>query len=75
VLTLTAPTAPGTYALFCPVGQHRQNGMEVPLTVVAGAPTLAAAGSAAGAPALPLGLAGAGLAAGATGVALRRRAA
>ena len=55
VLTLTAPATPGTYALFCPVGQHRQNGMEVSLTVVAGATGLAAgwrrrrAGAAAGA--------------------------
>ena len=75
VLTLTAPATPGTYALFCPVGQHRQNGMEVSLTVVAGATGLAAAGGAAGVPALPLGLAGAGLVAGAVGLLLRRRAA
>jgi uncharacterized cupredoxin-like copper-binding protein len=73
VLTLTAPAAPGTYALFCPVGQHRQNGMEVTLTVVAGASGLAAAGGAGGVPALPLGLAGAGLVAGAAGLLLRRR--
>ena len=55
---------PGTYNLYCPVGQHRQNGMEVRLTVVAGA---------AGLPALPLGLACAGLLSGAAGILWRRR--
>jgi plastocyanin len=73
VLTLTAPSTPGTYALFCPVGQHRQMGMEATLTVLAGATGLAATGAAAGVPALSLWLAGAGLAAGAAGLFLRRR--
>jgi LPXTG-motif cell wall-anchored protein len=69
--TITFPALqPGTYNLFCPVGQHRPNGMEVRLTVVAGATALPATGGAA----LPLGLAGAGLAAAAAGVVLRRRA-
>src|SRR5919202_1726378 len=58
VLTITAPTTPGTYNLFCPVGQHRQNGMEVRLTVVAGAAALANTGGHGGFPTLPLGLAG-----------------
>jgi uncharacterized cupredoxin-like copper-binding protein len=71
VLNITAPTTPGTYALYCPVGMHRQMGMEVRLTV---ASTLPASGGVAGPPALPLGLAAAGLAAGAAGLYLRRRA-
>ncbi|MGI8422613.1 MAG: LPXTG cell wall anchor domain-containing protein [Chloroflexota bacterium] len=73
-ITLTAPTTPGTYVLFCPVGTHRANGMLVPLTVVAGAAALPATGGAAGM-AIPAGLAVAGLAAGAAGVLLRRRSA
>jgi plastocyanin len=73
VVNLTAPAAPGTYALFCPVGQHRKMGMEVTLTVLAGATGLAAAGAAAGVPAPSFWLAGAGLAAGAAGLFLRRR--
>ena len=71
VITLTAPTMAGTFRLFCPVGQHRANGMDVPVTVVAGATTLAASGQAA----IPFGLAAAGLASAAAGLALRRRAA
>lgn len=73
VINITAPSAPGTYNLYCPVGQHRANGMEVRLTVVAGAATLPATGGPVGLPLLPLGLAGAGLAAGAAGIFLRRR--
>ena len=64
-----AALQPGSYKLFCPVGQHRANGMEVTLNVVAGAATLPATGGAA----LPLGLAAAGLASGAAGLFLRRR--
>jgi LPXTG-motif cell wall-anchored protein len=64
---------PGTYALFCPVGQHRANGMEVRITVAAAAP--AAGLPATGGAAVPLGLAGAGLAGAAAGLVLRRRAA
>jgi hypothetical protein len=60
---------PGTYKLYCPVGQHRANGMEVTFTV------LAAGLPATGGYALPAGLAAAGLAAGAAGAILRRRAA
>jgi LPXTG-motif cell wall-anchored protein len=62
---------PGTYNLFCPVGMHRQNGMEVRFTVVAGASALPATGGAA----VPAGLALAGLASGAAGILLRRRSA
>ncbi len=75
VLTLTAPSAPGTYNLYCPVGQHRQNGMDVTFTVVAGATALPATGGSAGLPLLPLGLAGAGVISGAAGILWRRRAA
>ena len=64
---------PGTYTLYCPVGAHRANGMQTTLTVVAGAAALPATGGLAGTPVLPLGLAGAGIAAGAAGVILRRR--
>jgi FtsP/CotA-like multicopper oxidase with cupredoxin domain len=60
---------PGSYVLYCPVGQHRANGMAVNFTVVAGASALPATGGFA----VPAGLAVAGLAAGAAGVALRRR--
>ncbi|CAA9280758.1 MAG: hypothetical protein AVDCRST_MAG77-3819 [uncultured Chloroflexi bacterium] len=60
---------PGTYTLYCPVGQHRNNGMAVPLTVVAGAAALPATGGFA----VPAGLAAAGIAAGAAGALLRRR--
>jgi plastocyanin len=60
---------PGTYVIYCPVGQHRANGMQVTVTAVAGATALPATGGAA----LPLGLAGAGLASAAAGIALRRR--
>ena len=60
---------PGSYVLYCPVGAHRANGMAVNFTVVAGASALPAAGGFA----IPVGLAVAGLAAGAAGVALRRR--
>ncbi len=74
VLTITAPSAPGTYKLFCPVGQHRANGMEVNLTVVAGAAALPATGGGSSLPIVPLGLAGAGLLSGAAGILLRRRA-
>jgi plastocyanin len=31
--TVTADLKPGTYTFYCPVGQHRQNGMEGTLTV------------------------------------------
>jgi plastocyanin len=31
--TVTATLAPGEYTFYCPVGQHRQNGMEGTLTV------------------------------------------
>jgi LPXTG-motif cell wall-anchored protein len=68
-ITLTAPATPGTYVLFCPVGQHRTNGMQVPITVVAGASALPATGG----HAVPSGLALAGVAAGALGLLLRRR--
>lgn len=32
--TLTAELQPGTYAVYCPVSDHRQEGMETSLTVV-----------------------------------------
>jgi plastocyanin len=66
---------PGSYHLYCPVGQHRANGMDVAFTVVAGTAALPTTGGAAGVPLLPLGLAGAGLVSGAAGLLLRRRAA
>jgi LPXTG-motif cell wall-anchored protein len=69
VITITAPSTPGTYRLFCPVGQHRANGMDVSLTVVAGAAALPTTGGFG----VPAGLAAAGLAAGVAGIALRRR--
>jgi plastocyanin len=31
--SVTVNLAAGTYTLYCPVGEHRANGMEVPLTV------------------------------------------
>ncbi|WP_205697687.1 plastocyanin/azurin family copper-binding protein [Conexibacter sp. SYSU D00693] len=31
--TVSAPLEAGTYTFYCPVGQHRQNGMEGTLTV------------------------------------------
>lgn len=61
---------PGTYTVYCPVGQHRNNGMSAQMTVVAGAVALPATGGFA----LPAGLAIAGVAAAGVGVALRRRA-
>jgi plastocyanin len=68
---------PGTYNLYCPVGTHRANGMEVHFTVVS---TLPASGGAVRLPAtggfsLPAGLALAGLGCAAAGAFLRRRAA
>jgi LPXTG-motif cell wall-anchored protein len=66
---------PGTYNLYCPVGQHRANGMETRLVVVSSLPT--AGGQmrlpATGGLSLPAGLALAGLASGVAGVFLRRR--
>ena len=73
VLTLTAPAAPGTYALFCPVGQHRQNGMEVTLTVVAGASGLAARAAPAACRRCRWGSPGRDFVAGGAGLLLRRR--
>jgi plastocyanin len=68
--TVTFPALqPGTYNLYCPIGTHRQAGQEVQLTVVAGAAFVPASGHAT----VPLGLAAAGAAAGAAGVALRLR--
>lgn len=66
---------PGTYNLYCPVGNgvHRERGMNVQFTVVAGAANLPATGAAPLPGSLPAGLAAAGLAVGAAGVALRRR--
>ena len=63
---------PGTYHLYCPVGMHRANGMDVTFTVVAGATALPATGGAS-LPMLPLGLGTAGLVSGAAGLWLRRR--
>lgn len=68
-VTLGPLTRPGTYHLYCPVGQHRANGMDVTFTVVAGASALPRTGGAA----LPLGLGAAGLLSGAAGIFLRRR--
>jgi LPXTG-motif cell wall-anchored protein len=51
------------------VGQHRANGMVMTITAVAGPAALPATGGAA----LPLGLAGAGLASALAGIVLRRR--
>src|SRR5204862_8320342 len=58
--TVTFPALqPGTYHLYCPVGQHRANGMDVTFTVVAGAAAAPAGRAAAlprtGARAMPLG--------------------
>jgi len=64
---------PGTYHLYCPVGQHRANGMDVTFTVVAGAAALPRTGGSA----MPFGvaaLAASGAVSGLAGVALRRRA-
>jgi plastocyanin len=70
--TVTFPALqPGTYALYCPVGMHRANGMNVAFTVVA-AGALPATGGFGGA-AVPAGLALAGLVSAAAGVYLRRR--
>jgi uncharacterized cupredoxin-like copper-binding protein len=66
-----AALQPGTYHLYCPVGQHRNNGMDVTFTVVASTSALPRTGGAA----LPLGLGAAGLLSGAAGLYLRRRAA
>ena len=60
---------PGTYNLYCPVGQHRAQGMEIRIMAVAGAAIPNAGGAA-----VPVGLAGAGLASAAAGLLLRRRA-
>ena len=74
--TITFPALqPGTYNLFCPVGQHRNNGLQATFTVVAGAAALPATGGAAGLPIVPVSLAGAGLLSAAAGIWLRRRAA
>lgn len=70
--TFTFPALePGNYVLFCSVGNgfHRTSGMAVNFTAVAGAAALPTAGGFA----VSAGLAVAGLAAGAAGVALRRR--
>lgn len=40
---LTVTLRPGTYELWCPVGQHRQQGMTASLTVT-GAPSVAGGG-------------------------------
>jgi plastocyanin len=66
-----AALQPGTYTLYCPVGQHRANGMSMTIMAVASPSTLPRTGGAA----LPLGLAGAGLATAIAGIVLRRRAA
>ena len=66
-----AALQPGNYVLFCPVGTHRNLGMSVNVSVVAGAAALPATGIPA--PAIPAGLAVAGLMVGAAGVVLRRR--
>ena len=68
-----AALQPGTYTLYCPVATHRNLGMSVQMTVVAGAAALPVSGGFP-APVVPAGLAAAGLLAGAAGVALRRRA-
>jgi plastocyanin len=73
-----AALQPGTYTLYCPVGMHRANGMQVSFTVVAGAANLPVSG---GGLRLPLtggfglsgGLALAGLASAAAGTFMRRR--
>jgi LPXTG-motif cell wall-anchored protein len=64
-----AALQPGTYTLYCPVGQHRNNGLSATFTAVAGASALPATGGFA----VPAGLAIAGLATGAAGFVLRRR--
>lgn len=71
-----AALQPGTYNLYCPVGMHRANGMQVTMTVAAALP---ASGGAVRLPAtggfpLPAGLTLAGLASAAAGLFLRRRA-
>jgi LPXTG-motif cell wall-anchored protein len=64
-----AALTPGTYTFYCPVGQHRANGLSTTFTVVAGAAALPATGGFA----VPGALAAAGAAAGAAGFVLRRR--
>jgi hypothetical protein len=73
--TVTYPALqPGTYNLYCPVGMHRANGMNVVFTVVAAGnlPATGRFGGASGA-ALPAGLALAGLASAGAGIYLRLR--
>ncbi|HEV2121966.1 MAG TPA: plastocyanin/azurin family copper-binding protein [Chloroflexota bacterium] len=85
VFTMTAPAQAGTYNLYCTVGRHRDQGMVVPITVVAGVVALPrtgdaatviasseAAAAASNAP-LPAGLGIVGAAVGASGMMLRRR--
>ena len=64
-----AALTPGTYTWYCPVGAHRNNGLQTTFTVVAGASALPATGGFA----VPAGLAIAGLASGVAGFVLRRR--
>jgi LPXTG-motif cell wall-anchored protein len=64
-----AALTPGTYTFYCPVGQHRANGLSTTVTVVAGATALPATGGFE----VPGALAAAGAAAGAVGVWMRRR--
>lgn len=73
-----AALQPGTYSLYCPVGMHRANGMQVTMTVVAASALPASSGAvrlpATGGLPLPAGLTLAGLASAAAGLFLRRRA-
>lgn len=73
-----APLQPGTYTLYCPVGRHREQGMAVSMTVVAGAASLPTSGGAVRFPtlgglSLPAALSLTGLASAAAGICLRRR--